>query len=247
MAGTDNWQDCRVPDTVFARGLSIAAVIWAIDSGLVTIEERDLAQGVLEELWLAGPIRPELIGAPSSSAWWARSPTSASAVGRAPRCARANAGFALPDGAISRPALPDLVWTVSSPRSAAPAAECARPSLRATPWVPRRGARVRCRECGRLGTVLGVDADDGWTVIEHHPPVVQREDGMWEVQPAPDTGPRQCRGTSRASRPPRSSTTGSAPGPDGSAAGPGGSRPVLAVRGRFWLRVLGRVLRPAAR
>jgi hypothetical protein len=34
-------------------------------------------------------------------------------------------------------------------------------------------------------------------VIEHHPPVVQRPDGMWEVLPSPDMGPRQCRYLSR--------------------------------------------------
>lgn len=195
VAGTDNWQDCRVPDTVFARGLSMAAVIWAIDSGLVTIEERDLAQGVLEHLWQAGPIRPELIGAQLQCLVGQES-NERECRWTCPAMRRANAGFAQPDGAISRPVLPDLVWTVFESASAAPDPDRALVA-RAPRWVPRRGARIRCRECGRPGTVLGVDADDGWTVIEHHPPVIQREDGMWEVQPAPDAGPRQCRYLSR--------------------------------------------------
>lgn len=194
VAGTDAWQGCRVPPTVFARGLCVAAVVWAIDSGLVGIEERGVAQDVLEDLWQAGPIRPELVGA-QLQCLVGQDAGDRTCRWTCPAMRRANAGFALLDGTIGHPALPDLVWSVVEAATELSTAqpEPPEPAHHAPTWLPRRGSRVRCRGCGRPGTVLGVDADDGWTVIEHHPPVVQRPDGLWEVQPAAEPGPRQCR------------------------------------------------------
>jgi hypothetical protein len=197
VAGTDTWQDCRIPSTVFARGLCMAAVIWAIDSGLVGVGEREVAQGVLEALWQAGPIRPELIGA-QLECLVGQEDGDRQCRWTCPAMRRANAGFARIDGSIDHPALPDLVWTVvEAAGELALASTTPIPDAHQPRWMPRRGARVRCRGCGRPGTVLGVDTDDGWTVIEHHPPVIQRPDGMWEVQPLAHDGPRQCRYLSR--------------------------------------------------
>jgi hypothetical protein len=193
VAGTETWQGCRIPSTVFGRGLCMAAVIWAIDSGLVGIGERDVAQRILETLWQAGPIRPALIGA-QIECLVGQDDGDRQCRWTCPAMRRANAGFALMAGSIGRPALPDLVWTVVEASSTATAVERAPVPTPPVPrWPPRRGARIRCQGCGRLGTVLGVDTDDGWTVIEHHAPVLQRPDGLWEVQHLADNGPRQCR------------------------------------------------------
>jgi hypothetical protein len=195
IADDGGWRGCHVPETVFARGISIAAVIWAIDSGVVGVDEHDVAQGVLEELWRAGPVRPDLIG--SQIRCVVSQPTDE---GRCrwicPAMRHANAGYAQPDGAISRGPLPNLAWTVAEAASASPEPDRFLSPL-APRWLPRRGACVRCPECGRPGTILGVDSGDGWTVLEHHPPVVQREDGMWEVEPTSAAGPKQCRYVAR--------------------------------------------------
>jgi hypothetical protein len=56
----------------------------------------------------------------------------------------------------------------------------------------RPGLRVQCMACGRDGTLLGSDPDDGWTVVDHHSPVVMRPDGMWEVDRTRPSAPTQC-------------------------------------------------------
>jgi hypothetical protein len=192
IAGTDSSQDRRVPSTVFARSLCMSAVIWAVDSGFVDAAGRDAAQAVLDQLWEMGPIRPELLGA-QLRCLVGQEVDEHQCLWTCPAMRRANAGFGLSDGSLERPVLPDLAWTVAM--AATDAASLAPPDgvAGAPRWVPERGARIRCRECGRVGTVVGVDADDGWTVVEHHPPLAQRANGLWELRPAAGDGPRQCR------------------------------------------------------
>lgn len=177
---------------VFARALSMAAVIWAIDTGRIDEQRGELAQHVMDALWRLGPVRPDLVatqlaclvgqGDEELRCFWTCSTLT-----------RDNAGYATGAGPIrvsqvglagsmllgeGQPTLPGID---DRHRSGAQGGG------------HRHGEPVPCLSCGRDGTILGVDPKDGWTVVDHYPKVEQRPDGMWAVDRASVAGPRQCR------------------------------------------------------
>ncbi|MEI7743907.1 MAG: hypothetical protein WCK58_09180 [Chloroflexota bacterium] len=185
---------CCIPDSIFVRSLAIGSILWSIDTGIVEPEANEQAQRVLDSLWHDGPIRPELIAA-QLRCLVAQPAETSHCLWTCPAMAHANAGYNPQLGPEMRAVLPGLIGTVIS--EGADTLAVVRTdygsTLSAPPRTPRSGTRVSCRSCGRDGTILGVDPEDGWTVVEHYPPVVQREDGMWAISPDASPGPHQCR------------------------------------------------------
>lgn len=163
VAGPDARHGGELPDVIYARSLALAAVLWAIDSGNVAPHERETATRVLEAVWSAGPIRPQLVAA-QLQCLVAQEPGSRQCRWTCPSMIRANAGYAatlrvVEPGAASTgqfpgiDPLPEIVRHISSEvRAAAPALA---------------SDRVRCGRCGLPGRLVGIDPDDGWTVVVH--------------------------------------------------------------------------------
>jgi hypothetical protein len=163
VAGPDADHAGELPDVIYARSLALAAVLWTLDSGNAASHEHEIAERVLEAVWNAGPIRPELVAA-QLQCLVAQEPGSQRCRWTCPSMIRANAGYAATLG-IARPGaattgqfpgldpLPDVVLRISSAvRAAAPVATA---------------GRVRCGWCGLPGRLLGIDPDDGWTLVLH--------------------------------------------------------------------------------
>lgn len=185
---------CCIPDSIFVRSLAIGSVLWAIDNGVVEPAEQDQAQRVLDTAWKDGPIRPELI-AGQLRCLVGQPADAMHCLWTCPAMAHANAGYNPQLTAEMRSVLPGLIGTVIAEGVDTLALVHTDPGQNFGTQVraPRYGARIACQECGSEGTVLGTDADDGWTVVEHHPRVIQRPDGMWQVSPDESPLPRQCR------------------------------------------------------
>lgn len=180
-------------DSLFVRSLSLAAVLWSIDTGRVDAADQECAQRVMDEVWRQGAIRPELIAAQLRCL--------VGQEGDDPVCVwscasmpHANAGYDAQLASATQ-TISGLLGTVAAEEADTLAiARLDASSLRSQRgWTPRHGTRTRCAACGREGTVLGVDPEDRWTVIDHHPTVREREDGFWEVVPVSGDLPRQCR------------------------------------------------------
>lgn len=163
VAGGDDDQGGELPDVIYARSLALASVLWAIDSGNVAEHEREISQRVLEAVWNAGPIRPQLVAA-QLHCLVAQEPGTQQCRWTCPSMIRANAGYAATIG-LDDPAaepsgqfpgmdpLPEVVLRISSEvRAASPALVT---------------DRVRCGRCGLPGRLVGIDPDDGWTLVLH--------------------------------------------------------------------------------
>jgi hypothetical protein len=179
-------------ESIFPRAVSMAAVIWAIDSDRIGENQGPLAQSVMDTLWGLGPIRPELVAA-QLRCLVGQGDSDIRCFWTCSALARENAGYATGAGPIrvSRTGLAGSMVL----RDLAPILpgieDWRRPGAHG--GGHRHGEPVPCLACGRDGTILGVDPEDGWTVVDHHPRVVEREDGMWAVDQASLAGPRQCR------------------------------------------------------
>lgn len=182
-----------IGDSLFVRSLALSAVLWSIDSGLVEAPDQERAQRVLDDIWRRGAIRPELI-AVQLHCLTSQPEDQRVCVWSCAQMPHANAGYDPQLNALA-PTVSGLLGTVVAEEADTLALARLDAAVRRGPvrWTPRYGARVVCKGCGHEGTVLGVDDEDGWTVIDHHPGVREREDGLWEVVPAAPGAPRQCR------------------------------------------------------
>ncbi len=190
-------------DSLFVRSLSLASVLWSIDTGRVDADDQDRAQRVMDEVWRQGAIRPELIAAQLRCLVGQESDDPV-CVWSCASMPHANAGYEAQLAAATQ-TISGLLGTVAAEAADTLAVARLDASSPRNPrsWTPRHGTRTWCTACGREGTVLGVDPEDGWTVIDHHPTVRERDDGFWEVVPVSGDQPRQCRFLDRGQGPRR--------------------------------------------
>ena len=182
--------EAAAPAAMFARAVATSAVIWAIDSDLVGQREGGVAQGAMDALWRLGPIRPELVATQLRCLVGQRE-AERRCLWTCPMMARANAGYDPGGGpAAIHPGLLGLILAEEGGATLPGIDERRREPPRGA--TLRHGEITRCLACDRDGTILGVDPEDGWTVVDHHPQVLQRPDGLWEVDRTGAKGPRQC-------------------------------------------------------
>lgn len=171
IAGRDDWSASALPDTIYARSLALAAVLWSVDAGLIATHQDEIAERVLRHVWDAGPIRPQLVAA-QLQCLVGQEPGERHCSWTCPTMIRANAGYGSAlalgghdtfPGIDPRPAL--LRSVVTEPRiggrGSVPGA------IPGDPATTR--ATVHCRACGRPGILEAIDPEDGWTVVVHDP------------------------------------------------------------------------------